>query len=115
MDKLGLLIDLHIRGARPRELQTDWEREYPEVDTASGKLSVLERLGFSPMGYFPLPQHCWLDNYYRPMQQRFSAFLDRHENSAAARAIVAAGEKEISLHERHKNFVSYGYYIACLE
>lgn len=97
---------------RPEELQAHWEREYPEVDTASGKLAVLERLGFSPIGYFPLPQHCWLDNYYRPMRERFPAFLHRHEDSEAARAIVAAEENEISLYERYSTFVSYGYYIA---
>jgi SAM-dependent methyltransferase len=97
---------------RPKELQTHWEREYPEVDTASGKFAVLERLGFSPIGYFVLPEHCWLENYYRPMQQRFQAYLDRHEGSEAARAIVAGEEAEISLYERHTAFVSYGYYIA---
>ena len=46
------------------------------------------------------------------MQQRIPGYLDRHEGSAEARAIVAAEEKEISLYERHKAFVSYGYYIA---
>jgi hypothetical protein len=97
---------------RPEELQKHWEMEYPEVDTASGKMVVLERLGFSPIGYFPLSEYCWLDNYYRPMQQRFSGYLDRHKNSVAAREIVAAEEGEISLYERHKAFVSYGYYIA---
>ena len=97
---------------RPEELQKHWEREYPEVDTASGKMAVLERLGFSPIGYFPLSEYCWLDNYYRPMQQRFSGYLDRHKDSEAAREIVAAEENEISLYERHKAFVSYGYYIA---
>lgn len=97
---------------RPEELQNHWEREYPEVDTASGKMAVLERLGFSPIGYFPLSEYCWLDNYYRPMQQRFSGYLDRHKDSEAAREIVAAEENEISLYERHKAFVSYGYYIA---
>ncbi len=97
---------------RPEELQTHWEREYPEVGTASTKIAVLERLGFSPIGYFPLPEYCWLDNYYRPLQQRFSAFLDRHENSEAARAIVAAEESEIALYENYTDFVSYGYYIA---
>lgn len=97
---------------RPEELQTHWEKEYPEVGTASSKIAILEQLGFSPIGYFPLPEQCWLDNYYRPMQQRFSPYLDRHEGSAEARAIVAAEEKEIALYERHKAFVSYGYYIA---
>jgi cyclopropane fatty-acyl-phospholipid synthase-like methyltransferase len=97
---------------RPEELQNHWEREYPEVDTASGKMAVLERLGFSPIGYFPLSEYCWLDNYYRPMQQRFSGYLDQHKDSEAAREIVAAEENEISLYERHRAFVSYGYYIA---
>jgi SAM-dependent methyltransferase len=101
-----------LTAQRPEELQAHWAREYPEVDTASGKMAVLERLGFTPVGYFPLPQRCWLENYYWPMRQRFSGYLDRHENSEAARAIVAAEEAEISLYERHEAFVSYGYYIA---
>lgn len=101
-----------LTGQRPEELQAHWDNEYPEVDTASAKMSVLERLGFSPTGYFPLAERCWLDNYYHPLQQRFPAFLDRHGHSRAARAIVAAEEREISLYERYKAFVSYGYYIA---
>jgi SAM-dependent methyltransferase len=100
-----------LTDSRPTELQAHWDREYPEVDTASRKMAILERLGFSPIGYFPLPEHCWLDNYYRPMQQRFRAYLGRHRDSAAALAIVAAEEKEIALYERYKAFVSYGYYI----
>lgn len=97
---------------RPDELQMHWEREYPEVGTASSKIATLERLGFSPIGYFPLPEHCWLDNYYRPMQQRLFDYLARHGGSAGARAIVAAEDKEISLYERYKAFISYGYYIS---
>lgn len=101
-----------LTGQRPPGLQAHWETEYAEVDTASAKMAVLERLGFSPIGYFPLPEYCWLDNYYRPMQRRFPDFLARHEHSEAARAIVAAEEDEISLYERHKAFVGYGYYLA---
>ena len=101
-----------LTGERPAELQKHWEAEYPEVDTASAKLTVLERLGFSPIGYFVLPRHCWLDNYYRPVQQRFAEFLERHNHSEAARATVAAEESEISLYERHSQFFGYGYFVA---
>jgi SAM-dependent methyltransferase len=97
---------------RPEALTQYWLQEYPEVDTASAKLAVLERHGFSPIGYFPLGQHCWLDNYYRPMQARFAAFLSRHGNAAAAAAIVAAEEHEIALYEGNAAYVSYGYYLA---
>lgn len=103
-----------LTAERPEALQSHWQREYPEVDGAAAKLAVLERLGFSPVGYFVLPAHCWLDNYYRPLQQRLAAFLDRHDHSAAARAVVAAEEREIALYERNSAFVGYGYYIARL-
>ena len=97
---------------RPRELEAHWEREYPQIDTASAKMAILQAQGFTPLGYFVLPERCWLDNYYRPMQQRFTAFLEKHENSDAAQAIVAAEKVEIELFERYKDHFSYGYYIA---
>ncbi|MEE4381157.1 MAG: class I SAM-dependent methyltransferase, partial [Pseudomonadales bacterium] len=97
---------------RPAELEQHWLREYPEVDTASTKMAILEDHGLSPIGYFALPKRCWLDNYYRPMQARFAAFLERNDTSDAAAAIVAAEEHEIALYERYSAFVSYGYYLA---
>ncbi len=97
---------------RPAELEQHWMQEYPEVDTASAKMAILEENGFSPIGYFTLPKQCWFDNYYRPTQARFAAFLARHGNSEAAAATVAAEEHEIALYERNWAFVGYGHYVA---
>ncbi len=97
---------------RPAELQSHWSSQYAEVDTASAKLAVLERNGYAPLAYFVLPEACWLDAYYRPMQQRFAAFLARHGHSDAARAVVAAEQVEIDLYERYRAFVGYGFYVA---
>lgn len=97
---------------RPEELEAHWLGQYPEVDTAAAKMGVLEDAGFSPLGYFPLPGQCWLENYYRPMQARFAGFLERHGNSPAARAIVEAEQQEIALFERHAAHYSYGFYVA---
>ncbi len=111
----GLLVASEITwltDSRPPELQGYWESEYPEIDLASAKLRVLEKHGYSPIGYFALPEHCWLDEYYRPMQARFEDFLNRNGNSEAARAIIAAEQREIELYEMYKAHVSYGVYIA---
>lgn len=97
---------------RPAELQAHWTSQYPQVDTASARLAVLERQGFSPLGYFVLPDRCWLEAYYRPMQQRFDAFLARHVGSRAAQELVAAEAAEIALYERFRAFFSYGFYVA---
>lgn len=97
---------------RARALTAYWDAEYPEVDTASAKLRLLETEGYAPIGYFPLPKHCWLENYYRPLQGAFDGFVARHDGSTAAQAVVAAERKEIDLYEQYADFVSYGFFIA---
>lgn len=101
-----------LTAERPAALTAHWDQEYPEVDRASAKLSVLEDAGFTPVGYFPLPPSSWLDGYYRPLQRGLDAFLARHGHSAAARAIVDAERREIALYEEHQAFVGYGFYVA---
>ena len=97
---------------RPAELQAHWDAVYPQVDTAAAKMAVLEQAGYAPLGYFVLPERCWLENYYRPMQARFAAFIDRHGGSDAAKALVDAEKAEIDLFERFSDFVGYGFYLA---
>ncbi len=98
--------------SRPPRLQKFWDEAYPETDTAAAKLGVLERNGYSPRGYFVLPEKCWLGNYYRPLQASFADFLARHNNSQTAQDLVAAEEQEIALYEEFKSFYSYGMYVA---
>jgi SAM-dependent methyltransferase len=111
----GVLVASEITwttAARPDELQRHWSGEYPEIGLASAKIAVLEKHGYSPIGYFVLPERCWLDEYYRPMQAGFPAFLARNGNGQDARAIVEAEEREIALYEAHKAHFSYGVYVA---
>lgn len=111
----GLLVATEITwltNSCPSELQDHWSTEYPEIDTASAKIKVLEGKGFTPLGYFVLPEHCWLDNYYEPMRKSFDAFLDRNGNSEEARAVVTSERHEIELYAKYKAYFSYGVYIA---
>lgn len=111
----GLLIASEISwltNTRPAELEAHWLNEYPEIDVASAKMHILERSGYSPIGYFVLPESCWLDNYYGPLQASFEGFLARSGNSEEAQAIVEAELAEIALYEKYKAYYSYGVYVA---
>ena len=111
----GLLIASEISwltNTRPAELEAHWLNEYPEIDVASAKMRILERSGYSPIGYFVLPESCWLDNYYGPLQASFEGFLARSGNSEEAQAIVEAELAEIALYEKYKAYYSYGVYVA---
>ncbi|MEE4300146.1 MAG: class I SAM-dependent methyltransferase [Pseudomonadales bacterium] len=111
----GVLVASEITwltASRPTELEQHWRTEYPEIAAASVRFALLEQYGYVPIGYFVLPEHCWLEHYYRPMQARFDEFLARNDRSDAAQAIVAAERREIDLYERHRAHFSYGVYIA---
>lgn len=101
-----------LSATRPPELQSHWDGEYPEIDVASAKIGILEQHGYYPEAYFYLPTHCWIENYYRPMKNRFDAFLERHGQSNQAKGIVEDEKHEIALYEKYRDYYSYGVYIA---
>ena len=96
---------------RPDELTTYWTDMYPEIATAAEKIKCLEENGFVLKGYFPLPESCWIDNYYDPLQTRFSRFLAKHAGEEA-KSIIDAEISEIAVYQECGDHYSYGFYIA---
>jgi SAM-dependent methyltransferase len=96
---------------RPYDLEAHWNAEYPEIAMASEKINVLEEAGYLLKGYFPLPEACWIENYYTPLEQAFQDFLKRHDTQEA-RDIVDDERAEIALYKKHHAHYSYGFYIA---
>ena len=101
-----------LSATRPPELQAFWDEAYPEINVASAKIERLEQHGYCPLGYFTLPEHCWIDNYYLPIQRRLEALLEKHEHTDEIKAFVESERQEIALYEKHKAYYSYGVYIA---
>lgn len=101
-----------ITDSRPKELEDFWMQEYPEVDKASGKIKFLEDNGFTLAGYFYLDQESWIKNYYEPMEERFTTFLEQHDNAEMAKAVVNEHKTEIEQYRKYKDYYSYGFYIA---
>lgn len=97
---------------RPPDLEAFWKEAYPEIDTISGKIKVLEKAGFTPLAHFVLPPTCWLDHYYLPLEARHETFLDKYSENPEAGALVASDREEIALYRKYQDFYSYGFYLA---
>ncbi len=98
--------------SRPKEIESFWKQEYPEIGTASNKIEILESNGYTLTGYFTLTQDSWIENYYEPLESRFSSFLERHNNSELAKKVVQVHKDEFELYVKFKEYYSYGFYIA---
>jgi ubiquinone/menaquinone biosynthesis C-methylase UbiE len=97
---------------RPVEIEEFWKKEYPEIDTASNKISLLEANGYTLIGFFYLGQDSWIQHYYQPLEASLESFLQRHDHSHLANKVVNETKAEIELYNRFKEFYSYGFYIA---
>lgn len=99
-------------GSRPRELEKYWTEAYPQIETVSNKIKVLEESGYSPAAYFALPEYCWLEEYYRPVESHLGEFLMRHHHSSEAAAFAEGEKQEIALFKKYKEYYGYGFYLA---
>jgi len=54
---------------RPAEIEAYWNREYPEVGSAGATIAFLEKHGYTPISYRALPEVCWRENCFRPLEQ----------------------------------------------
>jgi ubiquinone/menaquinone biosynthesis C-methylase UbiE len=84
---------------RPKEIEDFWTAAYPEISRASVKIKQLEDHGYSIVGYFNLEPNSWLENYYQPIEDRFDNFLERHNHSDDAQAVVKEHQAEIELYQ----------------
>lgn len=101
-----------LRPDPPEEIRQHWGTEYPEIATACEKITILERGGYDLLGYFVLPSTSWIDNYYKPTEERIPAFLQRHRGRAEAEQLVKIEREEADLYQRFKDWFSYGFYVA---
>lgn len=96
---------------RPEEIEEFWTSEYPEIDTAAGKIKILENNNYSLIDYFVLSEESWMKNYYEPLEKQMDEFLERHNHSEVAQEIVEEHEAEIDLYESYHEYFSYGFFV----
>ncbi len=101
-----------ITDSRPAELEQFWERECPQIDTVSAKLDILLSHGYEILSHFILPEDCWIDQYYLPLQDSYQSFLERQGHSQEAMDIIASDKTEFEMYMKYKQYYSYAFYIA---
>jgi len=103
-----------ITDSRPEELEQYWQRECPEIDTVSVKLDVLKKQGYEAIGHLILPEDCWIEHYYLPLQESYKPFLERQGHSQEAIDMISSAESEFEMYLKYRQYYSYGFFIARL-
>ncbi|MBC5773752.1 class I SAM-dependent methyltransferase [Pontibacter sp. KCTC 32443] len=111
----GLLVvseSVWLTTERPQPIEDFWNTAYPEIDTVANKIKVLEQNGYLPLAHFVLPENCWTDKYYTPLEARIPKFLQKHPDDEVAKQVVEEHYEEIKMYQEYKQYYSYGCFIA---
>jgi SAM-dependent methyltransferase len=92
----------------PPEVVEFWQ-EYPEIDTVSVKLEVIERIGYEVVGQFIFPPTAWTEQYYDPMEERIAEKAWR--GIPDAEAVLREAGNEISIFRQHFDYFSYAFFV----
>lgn len=96
----------------PENIRTYWLEQYPDIGTPQQRLEQTYEVGLMPFAHFLLPQECWSEHYYAPLQERMVEFALKYEGNPAATALVAEQRKEIEQHRLYGDTFTYGMIVA---
>lgn len=97
---------------RPVEIENYCKPHFPEMDTISGKVALIEKAGYMPVATFILPENCWIENYFTPLIKAQEIFLDKYAGNKTAEEFVALQRHDAEIYHKYKEFYGYVFYIA---
>ena len=84
---------------------------FPEIDTPSAKIRILENAGYAPLAHFILPATCWTDNYFDPVAARIPGFLEEQGHSPVAVRMAGLMGEEREHYRKYGTYYGYVFYI----
>ncbi len=96
---------------RPKEIEDFWMAAYPEIDTVSNKVAIMEKAGYVPVAVFTLPENCWIKNFFEPQVESSRRFLEKHPGNKAAEELVKNEKYGAEMYYRFKEYYGYVFYI----
>lgn len=96
---------------RPVEIEKFWNDAYPEIDTISHKVEIMQKAGYIPVATFVLPERCWIDNFYVPQVSVQKNFLKKYTGNKTVEEFIANLRHEAELYYKYKKYYGYAFYI----
>jgi cyclopropane fatty-acyl-phospholipid synthase-like methyltransferase len=101
-----------LTSERSSEIETYWNTEYPEIDTAQGKINTINECGYQLIDHFIISEKSWLSNYYVPLEKELAALKENHSLDEELKEVIQSYQNEIALNKIFKEYFGYGFYIA---
>lgn len=96
---------------RPSEIEDFWMANYPEIDTISANIKIMQDAGYTPVAHFILPERCWIENFYILMARRIEEYELLYKNNDKVKDFLERQKEEIDIYNKYKEYFGYVFYI----
>lgn len=97
---------------RPTEVERFWtDAGSCGLMNIENHISIMQKIGFSFVAAFALPEECWTDNYFVPRETAGKVLLEKHIGNETVEAFIEADKQEVELYSKYKQNYGYVFYI----
>lgn len=95
----------------PPEVKASFEADYPTMGRVPDVLAAIERIGFSLIGHFTVPDAAWWEDFYTPMEIRIGELRDKYGADDEALVVLDQLAQEPEMHRRHSEYYAYEFFV----
>ena len=96
---------------RPAEIEKFWVDAGSGIDTIGLNISIMQKVGYSFVAAFILPDNCWTDNYFIPRKAATKVLLEKYAGNKTVKAYIEEDKKEEELYLKYKQYYGYVFFI----
>ena len=99
-----------VSSVHPVEVEKFWSDAGCGLDTIDHNISIIQKLGFSFVAAFTLPDNCWM-NYFNPREAINNDLLQKYPGNKTLEEYARSDNYEMELFLRYKQYYGYVFYI----
>ncbi len=96
---------------RPREAVDFWNVGYPDLESVEERIRLIHSSGYDLIDHFSLPERCWWDVCYTPMENNLPALREKYRDDADALLEIEEAQAEINLFRKYSNAYGYEFFV----
>jgi len=96
---------------RPSEIEKFWVDAGGSIDAIGSNISIMQKIGYSLVAAFVLPEKCWTDTYFIPREAADKALLEKYPGNETVKAYIEENKFEVELYSKYKQYYGYVFYI----
>jgi SAM-dependent methyltransferase len=96
---------------RPAEIEKFWVDAVNGLGTIGDNISTMGRAGYNFVAAFTLPEKCWTDNYFIPLETAGKALLKKYSGNKNVEEFIENNKYEVELFSKYKRYYGYIFYV----